>query len=80
VDRFPIGEKHHPQVAILGLRTSTHRRMRPSACVTSLTGERIARSIHSSRITARSGRFRRASKYRVVFTKRSYAPALLVAA
>jgi hypothetical protein len=35
-------------------------------------GELIARSIQSSGITARSGRFRTASKYAVVFTLLSY--------
>ena len=45
-----------------------------------LPAERMARSIHSSRMTARSARFRSASKYRVVFTQQSYAPMLLVAA
>jgi hypothetical protein len=46
--------------------------MRPSVCTISLTGASIARSIHSSRIDARSGRMRNASNYRVHFTATTY--------
>src|ERR1019366_5762687 len=42
--------------------TCTQRRIRPSAWTISRRGIRIARSIHSSRIIARSGRLRTASK------------------
>ena len=42
--------------------TCVQRRMRPSACTYSRIGEVIARIIHSSRITARSGRTRTAAK------------------
>ncbi len=48
------------------------RRIRPSACSDSASGLAMTRSIHSSLIAARSGRFRMCVKYCVTFTAEVY--------
>ena len=63
-------------------RIGAHRRMRPSFCTISFTGALTTRSIHSSRMIARSGRLRMNSKYLVYFTllSLSYRPGNLLRA
>jgi hypothetical protein len=72
--RFSVRQEHHRSARLPISGTRPHRRIIPSSCTASRMGFVITRSIHSSKITFRSGLVLTALKYSVVFTQLERSP------
>jgi hypothetical protein len=74
VYRLAVRQEHYAKNAVTHFGYETHVQILPSCWATCAMGFAITRWIHSSEINLRSGRFRIALKYSVVFTSTQSEP------